>query len=50
MCICVHRWSLIPATWQLLGAGGRVTVLCTYASLPVITAAHRDHGHRRGIW
>jgi len=29
---------------RLLGAGGRVTVLCTYASLPVITAAHRDHG------
>lgn len=27
-----------------LAAAGRVTVLCTYASLPVIAAAHRDHG------
>ena len=29
---------------RLLAAGGRLTVLCTYASLPVIAAAHRDHG------
>jgi hypothetical protein len=27
---------------------GRVTVLCTYQSLPVVTAAHR--GHRLGQW
>ncbi|WP_192809933.1 DEAD/DEAH box helicase [Actinomadura rudentiformis] len=24
--------------------GGRVTVVCTYQSLPVVAAAHRDHG------
>ena len=30
-----------------LAGGGRVTVLCTYASLPVIAAAHRDHGAPR---
>jgi superfamily II DNA or RNA helicase len=29
---------------RLLATSGRVTVLCTYASLPVITAAHRNHG------
>jgi superfamily II DNA or RNA helicase len=29
---------------KLLTADSRVTVLCTYASLPVITAAHRDYG------
>lgn len=27
-----------------LAGRGRVTVLCTYASLPAIVAAHRDHG------
>ena len=29
---------------RLLTAGGRLTVLCTYASLPVIAIAHRDYG------
>jgi superfamily II DNA or RNA helicase len=32
----------------LAGAGGRVTVLATYASLPVVAAAHRLHG--LGAW
>jgi superfamily II DNA or RNA helicase len=30
----------------LAGSGGRVTVVCTYTSLPVIAAAHRRHGLR----
>ncbi|MEV8605593.1 Helicase associated domain protein [Streptomyces griseoviridis] len=29
---------------RLLGSAGRATVACTYQSLGVITAAHRDHG------
>jgi superfamily II DNA or RNA helicase len=33
-----------PGLVAALAAGGRVTVACTYASLPVIAAAHRSHG------
>lgn len=33
-----------PAELAHLASGGQVTVYCTYASLPVLTAAHREHG------